>query len=139
MNGKFSSILCPLNEWKQVKEVQVLNAGGKPNYPKKNLWKQVWTGNQMDIQRRDWELNPGSVVHSAGEVPLLYLLPHEKIKCISLFHRFQVCHLSSSSHGNSHCLRDSIWCERSKQDLISGTLLVEGLFPDFSIIFLCHQ
>ncbi len=47
----------------------------KLEYPEKNLRKQVWTGNQMDIQRRDRESNPGPVVHSAEEVPLLYLLP----------------------------------------------------------------
>ncbi len=38
----------------------VLDAGGKPECPEKNLWKQVWTGNQMDIQHRDRESNPGS-------------------------------------------------------------------------------
>ena len=53
----------------------VLDAGGKPECPKKNMRKQVWTGNQMDIQRRDRESNPGSVVHNAEEVPLRYLLP----------------------------------------------------------------
>ncbi len=55
--------------------LDMLHAEGKPDYPKKNLWKQVWTGNQMDIQRRDRESNPGSVVHSMEEVPPHYLLP----------------------------------------------------------------
>ncbi len=31
----------------------------------KNLWKQVWTGNQMHVQRQDQGSNPGSVVHTA--------------------------------------------------------------------------
>ena len=43
--------------------------------PGENLRKQVWTGNQMHIRRRDWESNPGPLVHSAGEEPLRYLLP----------------------------------------------------------------
>ena len=43
-------------------------------YPEKNLQKQVWTENQMNLQLRDRELIPGSVVHSTGEVPLRYLL-----------------------------------------------------------------
>ena len=29
-----------------------VDAGGEPEYPEKNLRKQVWTGNLMDIQRR---------------------------------------------------------------------------------------
>ena len=53
-----------------------LDAGGKTGGPGENLWKQVWTGNQMHIRRRDWESNPGPFVHSAGEEPLRYLLPH---------------------------------------------------------------
>ncbi len=44
-------------------------------YPEKNLQKQVWIGNQMDIQCKYRESNPGSVAHSAEEVPLPYLLP----------------------------------------------------------------
>ena len=36
----------------------VLDAGGKPECQEKNLRKQVWTGNQMDIQRWDRESNP---------------------------------------------------------------------------------
>ncbi len=50
----------------------------------------VWTGNQLDIidiQRRDWESNPGSVVHSAEEVPLrpaLYLLQPPVFDCSNL-------------------------------------------------------
>ncbi len=43
--------------------------------PQEKPAEQVWTGNQMDIQRQDWESNPDSVVHSAEEVPLCYLLP----------------------------------------------------------------
>ncbi len=60
---------------------QVLDAGGKPECPEKNLRKQVWTRNQMDIQRRDRESNPGLVVHIAKEVPLRYLIPKEKQYC----------------------------------------------------------
>ncbi len=41
-----------------------MDAGGKLEY----LGKQVWTGNQRDIQRQDWESSPGSVFHSAVEV-----------------------------------------------------------------------
>ena len=47
---------------------------GKTEGPGENLRKQVWTGNQMHIRRRDWESNPGPSVHSAGEEPLRYLL-----------------------------------------------------------------
>ena len=49
----------------------VLDAGGK------NLWKQVWTGNQMHIRLRDWESNPGPVVHGARKESLHYLRPPE--------------------------------------------------------------
>ena len=45
----------------------VLDAGGKTGVPGENLRKQVWTGNQMHIRRRDWESNPGPLVHSAGK------------------------------------------------------------------------
>ena len=54
----------------------ILDAGGKTGVPGENL--QVWTGNQMHIQRGDWESNPGPLVHSAGEEPLCYLLPLNK-------------------------------------------------------------
>ena len=37
----------PLNEQKQ-KRSPVFDAGGKPEYPEKNLRKQVWTGNVHD-------------------------------------------------------------------------------------------
>ena len=36
------------------------------------MQKQVLTGNQMDVQRRDQESKAGSVVHSAEEVQLRY-------------------------------------------------------------------
>ena len=38
----------------------VLDAGGKPEYLEKNFGKQVWTGNQMDIQHWDKESDLGS-------------------------------------------------------------------------------
>ena len=66
--------LC--NVWRQIYlRSQVLDAGGKTGVPRENLWKQVWTGNQMHIWHRDWESNPGPLVDSAGEEPLRYLLP----------------------------------------------------------------
>ena len=57
----------------------VLNAGGKTGGPRENLRKQVWTGNQMHIRRHDCESNPGPLVHSAGEEPLHYLLPLQRL------------------------------------------------------------
>ena len=30
----------------------VLDAGRKPECPEKNLWKQLWTGNQLHISAR---------------------------------------------------------------------------------------
>ncbi len=40
-------------------------------YPEKKQWRQVWAGDQMDIQHYwDWVSNPGSVVHSGKEVLL---------------------------------------------------------------------
>ena len=47
--------------------------------------RKVWTGNQMHIRRRDWESNQGPLVHSAGEEPLRYLLPQNKM--------WKVCHI----------------------------------------------
>ncbi len=41
---------------------------------RKKQQKQVWTVNQMDIQCQDRKSNSTSVVHSAKEVPLHYLL-----------------------------------------------------------------
>ncbi len=43
----------------------VLDAGGKPENPEKNLQKQIWTGNQMHVQRQDRKSNLDSMVHSA--------------------------------------------------------------------------
>ena len=57
----------PENAWKQIySRSPVLDAGGKTGGPGENLRKQVWTGNQMHIRLRDWESNPGPLVHSAG-------------------------------------------------------------------------
>ena len=41
--------------------------------------------NQINIQRRDWESNLGSVVHSVEEVPLCYLLPPLVIHMLEYF------------------------------------------------------
>ncbi len=49
----------------------LLDAGGNLEYLGKNLPKQGWTGNQMEIQPQDLETNLGSVVHSSREA-LLY-------------------------------------------------------------------
>ena len=57
--------------------------------PKKNLRKQVWTRNQMHICRQDCESNPGSLVHSAGEEPLGYLLPLPEIGKIHKYNTLQ--------------------------------------------------
>ena len=55
-----------------IQEVQFLDAEGKTGGPGENLRKQVWTGNQMHIWPRDWESNPGPLVHSAREEPLAH-------------------------------------------------------------------
>ena len=62
----------PLNEHKQINEVQFFDEGGKQESPEKKLWKQVWTENQMDIHHQDQESNAGPVVHSPWEVLLCY-------------------------------------------------------------------
>ena len=50
------------NAWRQIYlRSPVLDAGGKTGVPGENLWKQVWTGNQMHIRRQDWESNPGPI------------------------------------------------------------------------------
>ena len=73
LNLRDASMKCFL---KQIySRSPVLDAGEKTGGPGENLRKQVWTGNQMHIRCRDWESNPGPLVHSAGEEPLRYLLP----------------------------------------------------------------
>ena len=57
------------------------------------LWKQAWTENQMDIQRRDQESNPGSSVHSTKEVPLSYLLQPNHLFTIACYRSWQNCTL----------------------------------------------
>ena len=70
--------LC--SAWRQIYlRSPVLDAEGKTGVSGENMRKQVWTGNQMHIQRRDWVSNPGPLVHSTGKEPLRYLLPQTKL------------------------------------------------------------
>ncbi len=61
---------------KQDHRSPVLEAGGKLEYPEKPC--ESILGLDWTIKRRDWELNPGSVVHSAEEVPVHHLLPRKE-------------------------------------------------------------
>ena len=66
-------------------EMDIFKEGPRKNGPlRRALWKKnvqikevqfLDAGNQMGTQRWDRESNPGSVVHSAREIPLCYLLP----------------------------------------------------------------
>ena len=48
---------------------------GKPEDPEKTCGSKYGLETKMHIWRRDYESNPGPLVHSAGEEPLRYLLP----------------------------------------------------------------
>ena len=55
----------------------------------------------MHIRLRDWESNPGPLVHSAGEEPLRYLLPLNRLSrnetwCASDNHN-NMCHICAKS------------------------------------------
>ena len=49
-----------------------LHAGGKPEYPEKNLRKWIWIGNQIDLKRRNRESNTGSVEPWWNSAPRKY-------------------------------------------------------------------
>ena len=82
--------------------------GGETGEPAENLRKQVWTGNQKHIWRRDWESNPGPLVHSAGEESLRYLLPLLKNRLLQLWVLSCILFIQKSSstfHTEQNCDR----------------------------------
>ena len=97
--------------------------------PRENLWKQVWTGNQMHMCR-SWKSKPGPV----GGTPPCHLIPPEQNSTSIHSERLELCMISWNNFRISVILSDNIWCDWHKaSELVPCSLLPHWNSMQFSV------